>query len=61
MDVPCARIMSQSEAGPSGRVTEEVDSDDAEGVDSEETQIMATVEAARAEYVDKESQVECRA
>ena len=29
-DVPCARIMSQARAGPSGRVTKEVDSDDAD-------------------------------
>ena len=42
--------MSQSGAGPSGRLTKEVDSedDDAE-VDSEETQVLATATATDAE------------
>ena len=49
MDVPCARILSQKEARQSGRVTEEVDSDDAKEVNSEETHVIATTEAAGAE------------
>ena len=44
-NVPCGRILSQTGAGPSGRVTEEVDSDDAEEGDSEETHVIATTEA----------------
>ena len=48
MDVPSARVLSQLGAGPSGRMTEEVDSDDAEEVDSEETQVLATVVATDA-------------
>ena len=48
-DVPCARALSQSGAEPSGRLTEEVDFDDAEEVDSEETQVLATVVATDTE------------
>jgi Putative gypsy type transposon len=40
-EIPSARVLSETGAGPSGRVTEEVDSDGDE-VDSEETQIPAT-------------------
>lgn len=40
--------------GPSGRVTNEVDSDDTEEVDSEETHVVATTKAMEAES-DKES------
>ena len=43
------RIMSHTGARLSGRVTEEVESDDAEEVDSEETHVIATIEAAGAE------------
>ena len=46
--IPSARALSETGAGPSGRVTEEVDSDGDE-VDSEETQILATVTATDAE------------
>ena len=45
MDVPCGRILSQIGAGPSGRVTEEFDSDDAEEVNSGETHVIATTES----------------
>ena len=48
-DVPSGRILSQTGARPSGRVTEEVNSDDAEEVDSEETHVIATTEATGAE------------
>ncbi|KAL5543291.1 hypothetical protein UlMin_011001 [Ulmus minor] len=49
-EIPSARVMSQTRAGPSGRVTEEVDSegDEAE-VDSEETQVLVTAMAVDAE------------
>ena len=40
-DIPSARVLSHSGAGPSGRVTEEVD--------SEETQVLATAVAADTE------------
>ena len=49
-DIPSARVMSQTGAGPSGRVTEGVDSDDDEAeVDSEETEILAAAKALDAE------------
>ena len=48
-DVPCGRILSQTRAGPSGRVTEEVNSDDAEEVDSEETHVIAMTKVTGAE------------
>ena len=48
-DVPYGRILSQTGVGPSGRVTEQVDTDDAEEVDSENTHFIATTEAAGAE------------
>ena len=47
-DVPCGRILSQTRAGSSVRVTEEVDSDDADKVDSEETHVIAMTEAIEA-------------
>ncbi|KAL5580186.1 hypothetical protein UlMin_012628 [Ulmus minor] len=49
-DIPSARVMSQTGAGPSGRVTEEVDSEDDEAeVDSEETEVLATTMTIDAE------------
>ncbi|KAL5580129.1 hypothetical protein UlMin_012571 [Ulmus minor] len=49
-DIPSARVMSQTGTGPSGRVTEGVDSDDDEAeVDSEETEILAAAKALDAE------------
>ncbi|KAL5582334.1 hypothetical protein UlMin_014776 [Ulmus minor] len=49
-DIPSARVMSQTGVGPSGRVTEGVDSDDDEAeVDSEETEIHAAAKALDAE------------
>ena len=50
VDIPSARVMSQTGAGPSGRVTEEVDSEDDEAeVDSEETEVLANAMAVDAE------------
>ena len=50
VDIPSARVMSQTGAGPSGRVTEEVDSKDDEAeVDSEETEVLANAMAVDAE------------
>ena len=49
VDVPSARVLSHSGAGPSGRMTEEVDSDDDDEVDSEDTQVLATAVATDAE------------
>ena len=46
--IPSARVLSEAGAGPSGRVTEDVDSDGDE-VDSEETQVLATATATDAE------------
>ena len=46
--IPSARVLSEAGAGPSGRVTENVDSDGDE-VDSEETQVLATATATDAE------------
>ncbi|KAL5567410.1 hypothetical protein UlMin_030574 [Ulmus minor] len=48
-DIPSARVVSQTGAGPSGRVTEEIDSDDVAEVDSEETHVLATAMATDAE------------
>ncbi len=48
VNIPSARILSETGAGPSGRVTEEVDSNEDE-VDSEETQTLATAVATEAE------------
>ncbi|KAL5563464.1 hypothetical protein UlMin_033211 [Ulmus minor] len=49
-EIPSARVVSQIGAGPSGRVTEDVDSDgDGAEVDSEETEILATAKALDAE------------
>ena len=50
VDVPSARELSQARAGPSGRVTDEVDSDDAEEVDSEEIHVIAMSEAIEVEF-----------
>ena len=47
-DILSARVLSETGAGPSGRVTEEVDSDGDE-VNSEETQVLATATATDAE------------
>ena len=49
VDVPSARALSQAGPGPSGRMTDDVDSDDAEVVDSEETPVIAMTEAVEAE------------
>ena len=50
MNIPSARVLSHAGAGPSGRLTDEVDSDDDEAkVDSEETQVLATAVATDAE------------
>ena len=49
VDIPSARVFSQYGAGPSGRVTEEVDSDVDDEVDSEETQVLVTAAATDAE------------
>lgn len=46
--IPSARILSEAGAGPSGRMTEDVDSDGDE-VDSEETQILATATDAESD------------
>ena len=51
-DVPSGKALSQTGAGPSSRVTDEVDSDDAEEVDSEETHVVAMTEAIEAEADD---------
>src|SRR5690606_20484385 len=48
-EIPSARVLSETGAKPSGRVTEEVDSDGDE-VDSEETQILANVTATDTEF-----------
>ncbi|KAL5569074.1 hypothetical protein UlMin_025649 [Ulmus minor] len=48
-DIPSARVLSQTGAGPSGRVTEEINSDDDAEVDSEETHVLATTVATDAE------------
>ena len=44
VDVPCARALSQSGAGPCGRMTEEVDSDDIDVVYSKEKPINVETE-----------------
>ena len=50
MDVPSARVLSHSRARPSGRLMEEVDSDDDDAeVDSEETQVLTTTVATDTE------------
>ena len=51
---PSGRALSQTGAEPSGRVTDEVDSDDVEEVDSEETHVVAMTKAIEAE-ADAES------
>ena len=53
-DVPSGRAVSQTGAKPSGRVTDEVDSNDAEVVESEETPVIAMTVAIEAEF-DAES------
>ena len=42
-DIPTGRALSQSGAGPSGRVSDEVDSDDEDVVCSDESPVLATV------------------
>ena len=49
-DIPSARALSHSGVGPSGRMIEEVDSEDEDAeVDSEETEVLATTTATDAE------------
>ena len=49
MDAPSARVLSQTRARPSGRDTEEVNSDDIEVVYSKEVPEVATTEVLEAE------------